>query len=342
MTEPRSAGPAGWNRAAESAGLRQSWERFTPEELDTYLVADVEDPRINAQSILTRALVADTLWPGRFDALIDEELRFGAVLTWIVRELGRGAAPELLFGAIAAGSDAVPRFVRDAWSRLEDPAHPEVNYIADALTSPRNPDARTPLPESSLTLFENVWAHELTGLDAGPGPARVSLVEAACGSANDYRFFERFGLARFVDYTGFDLSAKNIANARRRHPRTRFVVADAFETGFADRAFEFSVVHDLFEHLSPHGLEAALAEILRISSRQAWLHFFNLGDIPDHEFRPVDSYHWNLLSRDRIVGFLAPRAAEVEVVRTADLLADRFGVEDYHNQEAATMIVTLA
>ncbi|MCX5771088.1 MAG: hypothetical protein NTZ09_12575 [Candidatus Hydrogenedentes bacterium] len=53
--------------AGEDERLRWAWDRYPHEYLDSYLVSGVEDPRINFQSILTRALIADTLFPGRFD-----------------------------------------------------------------------------------------------------------------------------------------------------------------------------------------------------------------------------------------------------------------------------------
>jgi len=65
----------------ESDRLRRAWDRVAPETLDTYLVTGVEDPRINAQSMLNRGLLCDAQFPGRFTRLIDEELRFGFVRT---------------------------------------------------------------------------------------------------------------------------------------------------------------------------------------------------------------------------------------------------------------------
>ena len=56
--------------------------------------------------------------------------------------------------------------------------------------------------------------------------ASISVLEFACGSANDYRDIEESGLARFLDYHGIDLTAKNIANARRRFPGVAFEVGD--------------------------------------------------------------------------------------------------------------------
>ena len=86
---------------AENQNLAATWQQYPREHLDTYLVNDTEDPRINAQSILTRALVADTLWPNRFANLIDDELRFGTVLTWLLGQLHGGSDPYALLDTLA-------------------------------------------------------------------------------------------------------------------------------------------------------------------------------------------------------------------------------------------------
>jgi hypothetical protein len=65
----------------ENERLKTSWDCFPAEHLATYLRIGEQDQRINTHSILTRALLIDTLWPGKFDTLIDEELRFGVVMT---------------------------------------------------------------------------------------------------------------------------------------------------------------------------------------------------------------------------------------------------------------------
>jgi hypothetical protein len=56
----------------------------------------------------------------------------------------------------------------------------------------------------------------------------LSVLEPACGSANHYRFLVRCGIARFLDYAGFDLCAKNLENARALFPEVRFGVGNVF------------------------------------------------------------------------------------------------------------------
>jgi hypothetical protein len=303
--------------------LADAWERHPARHLDTYLVSGREDPRINPQSILNRALLADSLCPGRFDDLISHELRFGATLT----------------GLLAALESGAPR--QDLLDSLPDDAP---DYATAALMAPPEPEADggAPFPRSVLDTFMLLWTLALDGLDAPP----LSVAEAACGSANEYRFLDASGLARFLDYTGYDLAPTNIANARRRFPATPFLVADARQPPFPDRAFDFLFAHDLFEHLPPDGLEAALANVARTTRCQAWLHFFNLGTGDTHQFEPAGpgGYHWNLLSEGELVASLERLGASaVEVVRIPDLLAAKApGAPPYPNPEAATAIVTFA
>ena len=103
----------------------------------------------------------------------------------------------------------------------------------------------------------------LTAIHADYIAAGARLLEPACGSANDYRYLAAFGIAGLLDYTGFDLCEKNVANARALFPRTRFEVGNVFEIAAADQAFALCFVHDLLEHLSPAGLERAVEELCR-------------------------------------------------------------------------------
>ncbi len=320
----------------EGARLRRAWDRVAPETLDTYLVAGVEDPRINAQSILNRGLLCDALFPGRFTRLIDEELRFGFVLTWLLRHLEMGVDRGTLLAAIRDDDgDRCPAFVLETFRRLQESTSPLSDYVSAVLED----DAGTysaGLAPQALDTFQEIWSQELgrhSRLDC-------SLFEPACGSANDFRYLESFGFTRFVRYTGLDLAPKNIANARRRFPHADFRVADLLENAFEDNAFEFSFVHDLFEHLSAGAVERALQEMLRVTRREVWFHFFSARDLPSHEFRPDGSYHWNALSIRELVRAIAPSALHVEVIRIAELAKTKLGFGRYYNPGACTIIAT--
>ena len=59
-------------------------------------------------------------------------------------------------------------------------------------------------------------------------------------------------------------------------------------------------VHDLLEHLSPEGLERAIAELCRVTRRAMFIGFFQMHEGAEHIIRPVDEYHINTLSLSRV------------------------------------------
>ncbi len=73
----------------ETERLTKSWMRYDMATLRDYLVRDVEDPRINVQSILTRHFLIERLFGKRFDAIMEQELRFGLVMNWLLGLLKR-------------------------------------------------------------------------------------------------------------------------------------------------------------------------------------------------------------------------------------------------------------
>ncbi|MGI9244427.1 MAG: class I SAM-dependent methyltransferase, partial [Verrucomicrobiales bacterium] len=283
-----------WNPNDENEALRWSWDRHEASELDSYMIADVEDPRLHCQSILTRALIADSLWPGELTDLIDAEQRFGAVMTWILQQYKNGTQPADLYELVV--DRKCPDFVSETHDWL-----PQQEAVRDYITlALQNHEAR--LPEIALDTFADLWRGILADrATARPDQPKLRVLEAACGSANDYRFLERFGFAPFLDYAGFDISPKNIANAQRRFPEVEFFVGSAFDTGLPDGGADFVYTHDLFEHLSPDGLVAAFGELLRVCGKQAWFHFFNLSlTASEHSIVPVDNYHWNQLILEQL------------------------------------------
>jgi len=68
----------------ETENLKKSWMRYDRATLRDYLVRDVEDPRINVQSILTRHFLIERLFGKRFDPLAQHELRFALVVNWLL------------------------------------------------------------------------------------------------------------------------------------------------------------------------------------------------------------------------------------------------------------------
>ena len=313
--------------------LQHSWDRHDAEHLDEYLVSATEDPRVNVPSILTRALFADSLFPDRFAALSEEELRFGLCMTWLTDALESTPRHEL--AAQAPEFSEAPPFLAETAALLQEPDFPVIDYITEALALPPDLGSNDAFATSILDTFASLWQSELS---ASPPPEEtLRTVEFACGSGNDYRFLHAFGFAPFLDYTGIDIAGKNIANAKKRFPKIDFRTGNAFATEIPDSSVDIVFAHDLYEHLSLEALEAALAETARIlrPGGQAWLHFFNLADTPEHEARPHESYHWNLLSTNRLLESLSSHNLACDALPIRDLVAEKFGFEGYYNQEAA-------
>ena len=68
--------------------------------------------------------------------------------------------------------------------------------------------------QSATAVLASAPERKSMGLSKALAAAPFFYVLAACGSANDYRFLHSCGVADFLDYTGYDLCAKNIQNAR--------------------------------------------------------------------------------------------------------------------------------
>ena len=317
---------------AESDKLAQSWMQHDAGMLRDYLVAGVEDPRINVQSVLSRHFLARALTGERLSALMEAEYRFAAAMNWLtdlVRRLGDAEDLELVLYALRRGADnaegiEIPGFIVQTFYALPAIAGGVTipNYIESFLTGTRFVKGQAKLHNPSLETFRRLWTKALKAEVPDPGAPRsrrnsaqtavpqlstiksqpLSVLEPACGSANDYRFLHAYGLARRVSYTGFDLCAKNIENARALFPGISFAVGNVFEIAAPDKAFDLCFVHDLFEHLSLEGMQTAVKEVCRVTRQGLCIGFFNMDEIRDHQMRPVDEYHWNLLSMARDEG----------------------------------------
>ncbi|HOY57324.1 MAG TPA: class I SAM-dependent methyltransferase [Verrucomicrobiota bacterium] len=328
----------------ESRRLEQSWTRHTAQMLETYLVADVEDPRINVQSLLTRHFLIFAL-SGRHFEMADAELRFAACLNWILRFAKENPDVEAMAGvrhALQCGADnaegvELPHFLRETFRTLSMGAEAGgvSDYVSAALDGVAFDGRRPRLPASVLDTFMGLWR---TALSSETSPPR-RVLEPACGSANDYRFLEGCGLADRVDYTGFDLCEHNVRNARRLFPHAHFEVGNVFEIAAGDRSYDHSFVHDLFEHLSPEGIGAAVKELCRVTRRSLCLHFFNMDEIDAHVVRPVEEYHWSTLSLDRMMELFADEGFSGQGYHIGTYLRRRVGCEHTHNPHAYTLML---
>ncbi len=347
----------------ESEKLARSWMQHQAVWLRDYLVAGVEDPRINLQSILSRHFLLRAVCGTRFEGLMEQELRFAAIMNWLLPMVQRGTAADefeaLLFG-LRKGVDDVEGISIPAWATriyINLPAKVEgigiPNYIEEllsgtiqqGLTAQPLPSTALPasLPEQEvLDTFCRAWSCALGPEAKGAGTSRVSVLEPACGSANDYRFFDAYGLGPLIDYTGFDLCPTNIENARTLFPSVRFERGNVFEISAADASFELCIVHDLFEHLSIEGLATAIKEVCRVTRRGLCAHFFQMDEIAAHVVRPVDEYHWNLLSMSRARELFAKHGFRGQVLHIGTFLRQTTGSDRTHNPNAYTFLLERA
>jgi SAM-dependent methyltransferase len=328
----------------ESEKLARSWMRHDTAHLRGYLVASVEDPRVNVQSVLTRHFLLAALFGAKFERLMEEELRFAAVMNWWHRNAAHLKTPEgrtTLLHALRRGADdaeglEIPGFVRRAFAGLPVQARQVSvpNYIEQSLAEEALPQSPAGVRRPALDTFQELWADAL----AGETRQAVRALEPACGSANDFRFLASYGIARLLDYTGFDLCEKNVKNARALFPGVRFDLGNVFGIPAADGAFDLSFVHDLFEHLSLEALPVAVREICRVTRRGLCIGFFQMDETPGHIVRPVEEYHVNTLSLARTQALFGEQGFDVQPLHVGSFLRWRIGCAETHNPNAYTFL----
>ena len=332
--------------ACETRGLTQSWMRHDQVRLRDYLVQDVQDPRLNVASILGRHFLIRGLFPGRFAELMRREIRFGIVANALLaltkshdfRERLDTACAALVEGPTDGSAGALPAYVFEAASALPAWADGVLvpDYLRESLAwlSSHAADLADCRPDGST--FERLWRDVLAREDHRP----VRVLEPACGSANDYRFIDAFGIARFLDYAGFDLCEKNKENARAMFPGITFNVGNVLQIDAPDKSFDYCFVHDLFEHLSIEAMEVAVAEICRVTRRGLLVGFFRMHEGAEHiVFRCCD-YHINSLSAAGVGALFRRRAADVRVTRIDTMLRQQFGCPDTPNPNAYVLEAT--
>jgi hypothetical protein len=351
----------------ETEKLTRSWEQHEAAWLRDYLVSGVEDPRLNLQSILSRHFLLRAATGERFAALMDQEFRFAAVMDWLDRVAKLPHDPEArnaTLHALRKGADnaeglEIPLFVLQAFTSLPTSVCgcDVPNYIESFLYGEEIGKDTSQAEGSVLNTFLSAWTMALgmqfpmfggpcpelpmgSAVNVPPSPSRLAVIEPACGSANDYRFLQKFGIAPLLDYTGFDLCEKNIENARALYPHVRFERGNVFDISAPARAFDFCVVFDLFEHLSPPGLEQAVSEICRVTRLGICVGFFQMDEIPEHRVRPVDEYHWNLLSLTRMRELFARLGFTGQAVHIGTLLHRHVGCPYTHNPNAYTFVLS--
>ncbi len=288
---------------AERVLLERTWGTGSAAMLDAYLVSGHQNPRINLQSVIERHFLIARAFGVEAPELMEREVAFAIELNEILRR----RAKEL---GVRMGSYRNP--IKHAAVRRVDAAIAGREHEMLELWHARLADA--PIDE------------------------RLKVIEFACGSANDYRAFVEAGIAPHLDYLGVDISPKNVANARRRHPEARFEVRDVLQLPYADGAFDYVIASDLFEHLSLEAMERALDRAAGLAREGLILTFFNMADVPDHEIHPLRAYHWNRLSQPLIVERLRAHGfTAITSVPIASWLKRTHGYAHSYNRHAWTV-----
>jgi SAM-dependent methyltransferase len=290
-------------RRVERHLLRRAWQHFDRERLKGYLVGGYQNPVINLQSILARHELIRELYGDAHDAMMDAELQWVADTHRALRARQRALQEQM-------GKDF--RQIKNSKKWLQ--ACAEVLVDQDQ--------------------FAAVWTEALRK----PPMRRLAVIEAACGSANDYRFFDTYGLAPHLDYTGFDLTSLNIDNARQMFPGVDFRIGDVLNIDAVDRSYDWAIAHDLLEHLSPVACNRAIDELCRVAGRGVLISFFLMGKHSEHKVQAQRTYHVNHLSRDRIHEQFERHCTDIRWIHVRSFLKERTGFGDYYNNNAWTLI----
>jgi hypothetical protein len=66
-----------------------------------------------------------------------------------------------------------------------------------------------------------------------------------------------------------------------------------------------------------------------------------MDETPDHTLRPVDDYHWNLLSMDQTKKLFAAHGFSAQVIQIKSFLRQELGCDYTHNPNAYTFLAIL-
>jgi SAM-dependent methyltransferase len=153
---------------------------------------------------------------------------------------------------------------------------------------------------------------EVLGRFASEVRGRGEVYDLGCGPGQTTAFLHGCG----VGVRGLDLSPELLREARRRHPGLPFEAGDMLALPLADGSLAGVVAFYAIVHLSPAGLERALAEmhrVLRPGGRLLLTFHIGEGSVHVEEFlgRPV-ALDFVFFSPQAVVGELA-RAGFVAV-----------------------------
>lgn len=294
----------------ETENLIKQWESYDQSLLADYLVQSLQDPRINPQSILARHQLANSIANGKFDDLAREELAWALNANHILREYEKNHSVSVHNLSAIKGNLPENKLYKDLYEQL--------------------------FSEQQKS-YEAQWVKALTPY--ATAEQKPTVLEAACGSANDYRFLESYGFGDAIKYKGFDLNKTNVETSQARHPKAIFVLGNILNIEEADKSWDITIMHDIFEHLHIDACYLAMKEIFRITRKKIIITYFNMDEIDEHLIKPVKLYHWNTLSRAKTEQQWRDLGAQVDVTHIGSLASEHKFTE-FHNKKAYTFIVT--
>jgi ubiquinone/menaquinone biosynthesis C-methylase UbiE len=298
-------------RQKEINGLKHIWEDLPANYLRNYLVEGLQCPIINLASVLVRHELLrlidqfnpdQGIWKSSKPLRI-REIKFAKKMTAQIAENKRQMRYSLFRRAFNKGGRILRRTF---FSHQEIPGAMQIR-------------------DDWRRFSDRCYAAKLS---------KPTVLECACGSANDYRYMESYGLAMLVDYTGIDLVETNVKNALSLFPSARFFVGDVTRLEYEDSRFDCTIIFDLFEHLHPQLMEEAFSEIIRVTRQELVLTFFNMTEVNSHIINPVESYYWNTLSKKQIMLSLnaRPEVAGIEIKSIFAINPIEFNYEKAENE----------
>lgn len=172
------------------------------------------------------------------------------------------------------------------------------------------------------------WRREMRLKRSGASMRKLSVLDIGCGSGNYFQVVVERGLHRHIDYVGIDISHKNIENCELRYPtgnfpHASFRIGNIFDLPFPPRSFDVVMVNSVFEHLSPELLPDAFEQSAVAARELLLVNFFYEKDIPEHVVRKTKKYHWNCLSRRRILEIVRPLCRSARIIDKYPFLRER-------------------
>lgn len=94
------------------------------------------------------------------------------------------------------------------------------------------------------------------------------ILEVGCGTGLVYKaLYEELGIPPM--YQGVDNAEPMLKKAREAYPEVSFEKGDAFKLDFSRNQFDVACSFEVFGHMPPDCLKAAIAELIRVSYRVA-------------------------------------------------------------------------